>query len=172
MDERAARIKRAMESNKSDDLERATRPRGICSLMCSPRSGIPMPSTCLACLGAGRLEPEPPATGFGRGPVESWPSCEACGGTGTSTDSPLNPHRSADGDGKSGPAMQEKRYAAMLRFARPMVKNGDDWQMVQHELLNHFDWLTNSDDHEELTRDVIREIEEEIEVQEWQVQSF
>lgn len=38
--------------------------------------------TCPFCLGVGRLEPPPPTSGFGRGPITSWPSCPACGGTG------------------------------------------------------------------------------------------
>lgn len=54
---------------------------------------------CSACNGVGRLEPPPPTSGFGRGPIESWPICETCGGTG----SPVNPSRSDEGSGKSGP---------------------------------------------------------------------
>lgn len=53
---------------------------------------------CSVCLGVGRLEPPPPTSGFGRGPIESWPICEQCKGTG----SPVNPTRSDEGNGKSG----------------------------------------------------------------------
>lgn len=57
--------------------------------------------------------------------------------------------------------LEEKRWNAMVAYARPRVEAGEDWQAVQHELLNHFDWLTNSDEHEELTMDVIRYCEDE-----------
>jgi PHP family Zn ribbon phosphoesterase len=57
----------------------------------------------------------------------------------------------------------DKQFKAMVNYARPMVRKGDDWQAVQWELLNHFDFLTNSDEHEEWTRDAIRECEQEIE---------
>jgi hypothetical protein len=60
------------------------------------------------------------------------------------------------------PSIRKQDYNAMMNFARPMVRKGDDWQKVQWELLNHFEFLTNSDDHEELTRQVIRECEDEI----------
>lgn len=37
---------------------------------------------CTACGGVGRIEPPPPATGFGRGALDTWPFCERCEGTG------------------------------------------------------------------------------------------
>jgi len=56
----------------------------------------------------------------------------------------------------------EQRWRAMMALARPLVARGEDWQAVQHDLLNHFEWLTNSDDDEELTRDIIRACEDEM----------
>ena len=53
-------------------------------------------------------------------------------------------------------------HAAMVRFARPFVLRGVDWQETQWEMLNHFDVLTNSDEDELATREAIRECEEEL----------
>jgi hypothetical protein len=63
-------------------------------------------------------------------------------------------------------AVTKQQWKAMLAYARPMVNAGEDWQAVQHGLLNHFDFLTNSDEHEELTMDVIRQCETELELRE------
>lgn len=52
-------------------------------------------------------------------------------------------------------------HEQMVRFARPMVERGDDWQRVQWEVLNNFDGLTNSDEDGEAIMDAIRECEEE-----------
>ena len=41
----------------------------------------------------------------------------------------------------------------------PMLEAEEDWQQVQWELLNEFDFLSNSDEDEERTREVIRECE-------------
>ena len=40
-----------------------------------------------------------------------------------------------------------------------MLEAEEDWQQVQWELLNEFDFLSNSDEDEERTREVIRECE-------------
>ena len=53
-------------------------------------------------------------------------------------------------------------HAAMVRFARPFVLRGVDWQETQWEMLNHFDGLTNSDEDELATRAAILECEEEL----------
>lgn len=58
-------------------------------------------------------------------------------------------------------------HEAMVRFARPMVQRGDDWQQVQWELLNHFEGLTNCDEDEEATRNAIRECEDEMAEEAW-----
>jgi len=56
---------------------------------------------------------------------------------------------------------------AILRYAHVAVRDsyndrihGYDRQTAMHDVLNHFDGLTNSDEDEELITDAVREAEE------------
>ncbi len=38
--------------------------------------------SCPTCGGVGKIQPGPPASGYGRGPFDLWPPCWECGGSG------------------------------------------------------------------------------------------
>jgi hypothetical protein len=42
----------------------------------------PRKEPCPDCGGLGRIQPPAPTTGWGRGPVDTWPTCKTCKGTG------------------------------------------------------------------------------------------
>lgn len=99
-----------MHNPSNNECPRNTDPRNESCWCVEPHRD----TRCTVCAGVGRLEPPPPTSGFGRGPMESWPICETCNGTGN----PVNPTRSDEGTGKSGLRSPQYTEAQLREYQR------------------------------------------------------
>jgi hypothetical protein len=58
--------------------------------------------------------------------------------------------------------MTQTQIKAVRLYVMPRVRKGEDWQRTMVETLQHFDWLTSSDEDEEFVMGIISACEDKI----------